>query len=90
MVTYLHPERFTQRVFVRLGYERGQLEILPCKYLFACRQFVMDDNKRPKYFELSQDAQLRVGKNCCGKHSYSVQCIACEQTPWTGVERKTF
>ena len=56
MVTYLHPERFTQRVFVRLGYERGQLEILPCKYLFACRQFVMDDNKRPKYFELSQDA----------------------------------
>lgn len=56
MVTYLHPERFTQRVFVRLGYERGQLEILPCKYLFACRQFVMHDNKRPKYFELSQDA----------------------------------
>lgn len=52
MVTYLHPERFTLRAFVRLGFERGQLEILPCKYLFACRQFVMDDNKRPKYFEL--------------------------------------
>lgn len=53
MVTYLHPERYTSRAFVRVGYERGQLEILPCKYLFACRQFVMEDTKRPKYFELA-------------------------------------
>ena len=52
MVTYLHPERFTLRAFVRVGHERGQLEILPCKYLFACRQFVMEETKRPKYFEL--------------------------------------
>lgn len=53
MVTYLHPERFTQRAFVRAGYERGQLEILPCKYQFVCRQFAMDDNKKPKSFELT-------------------------------------
>ena len=53
MVTYLHPERFTQRAFVRVGYERGHLEILPCKYQFACRQFAMDDNKKPKSFELT-------------------------------------
>ena len=52
MVTYLHPERFTLRAFVRVTSERGQLEILPCKFLFACRQFVMDNSKRPKYFEL--------------------------------------
>ena len=36
-----------------VGYERGQLEILPCKYQFTCRQFVMDDSKRPKYFEFT-------------------------------------
>ena len=38
---------------MRVGYERGQLEILPCKYQFTCRQFVMDDSKRPKYFEFT-------------------------------------
>ena len=53
MVTYLHPERFSQGAFVRVGYERGQLEILPCKYQFACRQFATDGNKRPKHFELT-------------------------------------
>ena len=52
MVTYLHPERFIQRVFVTVSFQRGMLEILPCKYQFACRQFAMDDNKRPKAFEL--------------------------------------
>ena len=45
MVTYLHPERFIQRVFATVGYQQGMLETLPCKYQFACCQFAMDDNK---------------------------------------------
>ena len=53
MVTYRHPERFTEGAFVRVGYERGQLEIFSCKYQFACRQFATDGNKRPKYFNLT-------------------------------------
>ena len=61
MVTYLHPERFTLRTFVRVTpHERGHLEILPCKFLFACRQFVMDDSKRPKYFELKAAPEVNV------------------------------
>jgi len=62
MVTYLHPERFIQRVFVTVGYQRGMLEILPCKYQFACRQFAMDDNKRPRAFELKATPEINEVK----------------------------
>lgn len=62
MVTYLHPERFIQRVFVTVGYQRGMLEILPCKYQFACRQFAMDDNKRPRAFELKATPEVNEVK----------------------------
>ncbi|KAJ7326565.1 Laminin subunit [Desmophyllum pertusum] len=58
MATYLHPERFIQRVFVKVDYQRGMLEILPCKYQFACRQFAMDENKRPKAFELKATPEI--------------------------------
>lgn len=60
MVTYLHPERFTLRASVRISTERGQLEILPCKFLFACRQFVMDNGKRPKYFDLKAAPEVNA------------------------------
>jgi len=62
MVTYLHPERFIQRVFVTVGHQRGMLEILPCKYQFACRQFAMDDNKRPRAFELKATPEVNEVK----------------------------
>lgn len=62
MVTYLHPERFIQRVFVTVGYQRGMLEILPCKYQFACRQFAMDDNKRLRAFELKATPEVNEVK----------------------------
>ena len=62
MVSYLHPERFIQRVFVTVGDQRGMLEILPCKYQFACRQFAMDDNKRPRAFELKASPEANEVK----------------------------
>lgn len=38
------------------------MEILPCKYQFACRQFAMDDNKRPKAFELKATPEVNQVK----------------------------
>ena len=49
-------------MFATVGYQRGMLEILPCKYQFACRQFAMDDNKRPKAFELKAAPEVNEVK----------------------------
>ena len=62
LVKYLHPEKFIQRVFVTVGFERGMLEILPCKYQFACRQFAMDDRRRARAFEMKRKPEVNVVK----------------------------
>ena len=60
VLKYLHLERAIERVYVSVGIQRGSTAILPCKFAFACRQLVLNDERGPKAFQLTANPEGNV------------------------------